>query len=370
MVMKIKAAVLRDVRKLGIEELELDPPKEKEVLVKVAYCGFCRSDLSHIVGHIESPFPMAMGHEAAGVVEEVGSGVTKVKKGDRVAATWMIPCGKCPTCITGHGNVCLGNFEYLLNNTMLDGTMRLRDKDGQDVHHHILVAGLSTHIVISEDGALAVPDELPLDQACFMGCCVPTGVGAAMNKADVKLGDSVAVFGMGGIGLNAVRGASLRGADPLIAVDLEESKKDIAKEFGATHFINGSKDDPVPKIQELSGGGADIALECSGDPGASVQAFWSLGMLGKLVQVGIIPVQETASFPLTFLTFHEREILGCLYGSLSTYYDIPKLMQAAVKGDLKTEKLASNKFKLEEINDVVEAMEKREIIGRWVCEMD
>jgi S-(hydroxymethyl)glutathione dehydrogenase/alcohol dehydrogenase len=369
--MKIKGAVLRDVRKLGIENLTLDPPKAKEVLIKIEYCGFCHSDLSHIIGNIPSPFPMLMGHEAAGVVEQVGPEVAKIKKGDRVVACWMVPCGSCPTCVSGHGNVCMGNFHALLNNTLLDGTMRLHDKSGQDVHHHILVAGFATHAVIPENGALKVPDELPLDQACFMGCCVPTGIGAAMNKANVKYGDSVAVFGLGGIGLNAVRGAALRGAYPLIAVDLEGSKEKIAREFGATHFVNASKEDPVKKIQELTaGGGVNIALECSGDSGASVQAFWSLGMLGKLVQVGIIPVQQTASLPLTFLTFHEKEVLGCLYGSLSTSYDIPKLMQAAVRGELKTDKLTSKQFKLAEINDVVAAMEKREITGRWVCKMD
>lgn len=369
--MKIEGAVLRDVRKLGIENLTLDPPKAKEVLIKIEYCGFCHSDLSHIIGNIPSPFPMLMGHEAAGVVEQVGPEVTKVKKGDRVVACWMVPCGSCPTCASGHGNVCMGNFQALLNNTLLDGTMRLHDKSGQDVHHHILVAGFATHAVIPENGALKVPDELPLDQACFMGCCVPTGVGAAMNKANVKYRDCVAVFGLGGIGLNAVRGAALKGAFPLIAVDLEGSKEKIAREFGATHFINSSKEDPVKKIQELTaGGGVNIALECSGDAGASVQAFWSLGMLGKLVQVGILPVQQTASLPLTFLTFHEKEVLGCLYGSLSTQYDIPKLMQAAVMGELKTEKLTSKKFKLAEINDVVTAMEKREITGRWVCKID
>ena len=380
--MKIKSAVLREPNKpLSIEELELADPKEKEVLVKYAYTGFCHSDLHLMLGEIPVGLSRAIGHEAAGVVQKVGPGVTKVKKGDHVVCTWMVPCGECPQCLKGMGNICTGNFANFLEGFLLDGTSRLKDKKGKLVRQSEFVAGFSSYAVVPEDGAIPIPKEMPLDQACFMGCCVPTGWGSVVNAGNVQLGDSVAVYGVGGIGLNIVRAAYLREANPIIAVDLEKSKKGIAKQFGATHFIDSSKEDPVPVIMELTGGvqaedgnwmggGADIVFEAIGDPGAIVQAYWSLGVAGKLVIPGIIPADKTVNLPLTFLPLQQKSILGTLYGGISTRIDIPKLVNFAMKGDLKLNKIATKKFKLEEINDVANAMIKRQIRGRWVCEWD
>ena len=380
--MKIKAAVLREPNKpLTIEDLDLAPPKEKEVLVKNVYTGFCHSDLHLMLGEIPIGLPLVIGHEASGVVEDVGSGVTKVKKGDHVVGTWMVPCGKCPQCLRGMGNICSGNFGNFLEGMLLDGTSRLTDKKGEMVRHGQFVSGFSTYSVLPEDGAIPAPKDFPLDQACFMGCCVPTGWGSVVNTANVQPGDSVVVYGLGGVGLNCLRAAVLRHANPVIAVDLEGSKEDLAKEFGATHFIDNSKEDPIPVIMELTGGiqaedgswmggGADFVFEAIGDPGAIVQAYWCLGMAGKLVIPGIMPVDQTANLPLTFLPLQQKSILGNLYGSISTQIDIPRLIDLAMAGDLKVDKLTSNKFKLEEINDVADAMIKRQIRGRWVCEFD
>jgi Zn-dependent alcohol dehydrogenase len=370
--MKIKSAVLRDTKKpLSIEELELDPPKEHEILVKYAFTGFCHSDLSVMRGSVYMDLPMAIGHEAAGVVEEVGNNVTKVKKGDHVVATFMVPCGKCPQCLRGRGNICTGNMGAFVNGMLLDGTSRLTDKDGKMVRHGNFVSGFSSYSVIPEDGAIPIPKALPLDQACLMGCCVPTGWGSVTNTANVQLGDSVVVYGLGGVGLNVLRAAFLRHANPVIAVDLEGSKEDLAMEFGATHFIDNSKEDPVPKIKELTGGsGADVVFEVIGDPGAQSQALWSTGVASKLIFIGITPENQTASLTTTFIPFHQKSILGNVYGSISTHIDIPRLVDLVLKGDLKLDKLISKTFKLEEINDVADAMEKRQIRGRWVCKWD
>ncbi|MFZ0451614.1 MAG: alcohol dehydrogenase catalytic domain-containing protein [Desulfatiglandaceae bacterium] len=369
--MKIKSAVLRETNKpMTIEELELAPPQEGEVLVKTAYTGWCHSDLHLVLGEIPIEMPLAIGHEASGIVEEVGPGVTKLKPGDHVVGTWMIPCGKCPQCLRGMGNICSGNFEAFLSGMLLDGTSRLSDENGNMVRHGNFVSGFSNYTVLPEDGAIPVRKDMPLDQACFMGCCVPTGWGSVTNIAKVQPGESVVVYGLGGVGLNILRASVLCHANPVIAVDLEGSKEALAKEFGATHFIDNSKDDPVPIIQDLTGGGADVVFEAIGDPGAIIQAYWSTGMGARLVIPGITPHDQTTNLPLMLLPLHQKSILGNLYGSISTHIDIPRLVDIAMKEDLKLDKLITNYFKVEEINDVADKMLKREIKGRWVCKWD
>jgi S-(hydroxymethyl)glutathione dehydrogenase/alcohol dehydrogenase len=367
--MKIKAAVLREYNEpISIEEIELAPPKEKEVLVKTAYTGFCHSDYSFIIGAFKFPIPLVLGHEASGVVEDVGPGVTSVKKGDHVVAAWMCPCGHCPECVSGRGHICRKSHEHHSAGTLLDGTSRLTDAKGNRLNHQTLVSGFAEYMVIPEIGTIKIRDDMPLDQACFLSCCVPTGFGAVYNVAGVKPGDSVAIWGMGGVGLNVVRGAKLRSAYPIIGVDLEGSKEAIAREFGATHFINNSKEDPVPIIQELTGGGARYCFEAIGDPGAITQAVWALSLGGQLTQIGITPEVEMTGLPLAYFPPHCKSVVGTLYGNIRTHEDIPTFADMAMKGDIILDKLISKKFKVEEINQVVETMRKRQIIGRWVCD--
>jgi S-(hydroxymethyl)glutathione dehydrogenase/alcohol dehydrogenase len=197
---------------------------------------------------------------------------------------------------------------------------------------------------------------------------MPTGFGAVYNAAGVKPGESVAIWGMGGVGLNVVRGAKLRSANPIIGVDLEGSKEAIARQFGVTHFINSSQKDPVPIVQELTGGGANYCFEVIGDPGAVTQASWALGLGGKLIQIGITPPTSLTGLPLTFFSSHCKDLIGVMYGKIHTHVDIPRFADMAMKGDLMLDKLISKKFKIEEINDAVEAMKNRQIIGRWVCD--
>jgi S-(hydroxymethyl)glutathione dehydrogenase/alcohol dehydrogenase len=366
--MKIKAAVLREYHKpLSIEELELEDPKEHEILVRIAATGFCHSDLHFMVEEITTILPKVLGHETAGIVEKVGPGVTKVQPGDHIVGTYNVPCGHCHQCINGRGNLCETYFDYFLNGLLLDGTSRLRDKDGNQVGHGMYVSGFSNYSVMPEQAIYKLPKELPLEEACFLGCCVATGFGSVENVGKVKAGNSAVVYGCGGVGLSTIRGASLRYANPLIAVDLEGSKEEIAREFGATHFIDSSKEDPVPKIQELTDGhGAEIVFEAIGDPGAQVQAYWSSRIGGTLVFSGATPEKEPTSLPLLFLTMHAKSILGTIYGEVRIAEDMPRLIDLACTGSLKVNKLGTRKVKLEEINDVAEAMLKRQVTGRWV----
>jgi S-(hydroxymethyl)glutathione dehydrogenase/alcohol dehydrogenase len=378
--MKMKAAVLKEYNQpITVEEVELAPPREHEVLIKTAYTGFCHSDLSFMKGDVPFPIPMVIGHEASGIVEATGPGVTSLEKGDHVVATWMVSCGHCPECTSGRGHICRKSHGIHTQGTLMDGTSRLRDKEGNVLFHSVFVAGFAEYMVLPEAGTVKIRDDLPLDQACTLACCMPTGFGAACNAAQVKPGQSVAVWGLGGVGLNVVQGAKLRGAYPIFGVDLEGSKEKIARTCGVTHFINSSKEDPVPIIQlatggvrmengMILGGGADIIFEVSGDTGAIVQASWALAIGGKWVQVGIHPANKVAELVLTFFPPHCKTLQGTLYGNIRTHQDIPAFADMIMRGDFKVDQLITKKFKLEEINDVAEAMDKRQIIGRWVCE--
>jgi S-(hydroxymethyl)glutathione dehydrogenase/alcohol dehydrogenase len=372
MVMKMKAAVCREYNApITIEEVELAPPKTKEVLVKTRYTGFCHSDWSAVAGWLGFPLPLVLGHEAAGIVVDVGSGVTSVEKGDHVVTSWAVSCGTCKQCVSGRENICSTNREFIGAGTLLDGTSRLTDAKGKGLCHQTFVSGFAEYMVVPEQGAIKMRKDLPLDQACLIGCCVPTGFGAVYNAAGVKPRDSVAVWGMGGIGLNVVQGAKLRGANPIIAVDLEGSKEAIAREFGATHFINSSKEDPVPRVQELTDGGADFVFEAAGEIGSIAQVYWAMGIGGKQIQIGIHSMHDTVPLSLSFTPPHNRDIIGTLYGGVHTHQDLSKIADMIMDGTyINLNKLITKKFKLEQINDVYETMTKRQIIGRWVCAFD
>jgi S-(hydroxymethyl)glutathione dehydrogenase / alcohol dehydrogenase len=367
--MKMKAAVCREFGKaLRIEEVDLAPPKVKEVLVRTMYTGFCHSDLSAMAGSYGFPAPWVPGHESSGIVEDVGPGVTSLKKGDRVVATWMITCGECAQCTSGRGHICSTSHAIHMKGGLWDGTSRLIDSKGERLYHQTFVSGFAEYMVIPEQGAIKVRDGFPLDQACFIACCMPTGLGAVNNVANIKPGNSVAIWGMGGVGLNVVQAAKRRGARPLIGVDIEGSKEDIARDFGVGCFIDSSKEDPVPKIQELTGGGANFCFEAVGDPGSLLQAYWALGIGGKLIMIGMPSVDTLVGLPLMFTPAHNRDVLGTLYGNVRTHQDLPKFMDMIMDGDyIDLGKLITRKFRLEDINDVYDAMTKRQIIGRWVC---
>ena len=372
--MKIKAAVLRKYgAPMPIEELELAPPREHEVQVKMLACGFCHSDLSVWQGHIPQDIPMVAGHEACAVVEKVGPGVSKLKPGDRVIGCWMVPCGHCYQCRRGHPNLCETAMPFFQAGNLLDGTSRLTDKHGKRVGLGSFIAGFATHSVMPETGAIRVPDhiKLPPEQLCQLGCSVATGWGSVVNVAGAREGNSIGVWGCGGIGLNAIRFAALRHCHPIVAVDIEASKRDLALEFGATHFIDNSQTDPIPVIKELTGGaGLEFAIEAIGDPGAQVQAWWAIRSGGTVITIGIPPIDSTTNLPLFYAPLHAKSIRGTLYGETHPTEDLPHLMEVMNTGVLKTDKLVTRLIKLEELDEVRRAMLAREVKGRWVIKYD
>ena len=371
--MKMKAAVYRAYGgPISVEEVELAPPKEHEVLVKTSYTGWCKSDYVMVSGRIQTSLPRVVGHEASGVVAELGPGVTTVQKGDHVTASWSSSCGKCKMCLSGKENLCLAYTPLRGQGALLDGTSRLTDAKGNRLGHDFFVAGFAEYMVIPEANALKLRKDLPLDVACFLGCCMPTGFGAVYNTARVKPGDSVAVWGIGGVGLNVVQGAKIAGARPIIAVDLEGSKEAKAREFGATHFIDSSREDPVPKVREITGGaGADIIFEASGEGGAIAQLYWAMATGGKHIQIGVHSAEEKVPMNFTFTPGSRRQMIGCLYGDVHLNTEVPAMADMLMEDkyiDLK--KLISREFTLDEINEAYDAMEKRKIIGRWVCSFE
>ena len=369
--MKIKGAVLRDTSKpYSMEELELDSPHEEEVLVKWLYTGYCHSDLSNLKGRTMMKLPLVAGHECAGVVTGIGKGVKKFKEGDKGGGTWMVPCGHCPECRKGMGNICSGNFDAFVGGTMLDGTSRIKDFRGETVLHGNFVSGFSDYTIVPEGGLVKVTNDIPLDWACLMSCCVPTGWGTVTKAANVKPMDSVALWGMGGVGQNTLRAAAMRGAYPLIAVDVEESRRERAMKLGASHFICNAKEDPIPQILELTNGGCDFVFETCGQVGATEQAWWALRPAGKLMMMGIIPQDQPARLPLIFSVFHQKDVIGTLYGGVSVQDEIPKLMEMAMTGQLMIDTIIEGYFKLEELNDIAEKMENRELGGRWICKLE
>jgi len=370
--METKAAVLREYNKpLTIETLELEDPKANEVLVRVVACGVCHSDLHAIKGDLPFPTPAVLGHEIGGIVEKVGPGVSRVQVGDHVICAYMFSCGKCFHCLNGNHNLCETAMPCYLMGTLLDGTSRLRDKKGDSISHLLMASGFSQYAVTPEDNAVVIPKDVPLDKASLIGCCVPTGYGAVVQVAKLQPHSAVGVWGCGGVGLSTITAASMVAAYPIIAVDLEGSKEKIALELGATHFIDSSREDPVTKIQELTGErGVDYAFECVGDPGAQVQAFWAVRQAGTLILEGVAPIASTAAFPTSFLTLHDKKVIGSLYGSQNNHLVIPKLVGLYMGGALKLDKMISRKIKLQEINEAFEAMEKRQILGRWVIAME
>ncbi|MFC1941785.1 alcohol dehydrogenase catalytic domain-containing protein [Chloroflexota bacterium] len=372
--MKIKAAVLREYgAPMPIEELELAAPREHEVQVKMLTCGFCHSDLSVWMGYIPQDIPMVPGHEACAVVEKIGPGVTTLKPGDRVIGCWMVPCGHCFQCRRGHPNLCETSMAHFQKGNLLDGTSRLTDKNGKRVGLGSFIAGFATHSVMPEIGAIRVPDhiKLPPEQLCQLGCSVATGWGSVVNVAKVREGDSIGIWGCGGIGLNAIRFASIRGCNPIVAVDLEASKRDIAIDFGATHFIDSSKGDPIPIINGFTGGaGLQFAIEATGDPGAQVQAWWAVRSGGTIVATGVAPIDSTTNLPLFYAPLHAKSIKGTLYGEAHPTEDLPSLMEIMNTGILKTDKLVTRLITLDDLDEVRRTMMDREVIGRWVIKYD
>ena len=347
--MKTKAAVLYQLGEpLEIEEVELQSPKPGEVLVKVAGAGVCHSDLSVIEGVIPYPLPGVLGHEGAGVVEALGPGVTGLQAGDHVIFSFIPSCGECFYCRRGKPNLC--DTALRLGGNLYDGTSRLSNSKGETLNHFSATSCFAEYTVVPQQGAIKVGPDAPLDKLALIGCCVTTGVGAAINTAKVEPGSSVAIFGCGGVGLSVIQGAAISGAQPVIAIDLVEERLALAKELGATHTINASKDDAIRGIRDLTEGrGVDYAFEAIGREETFSQAYRSIHWGGTCVMVGVPSTEARPTFD-SRLVMQERTIMGSLYGSSNPHVDFLKLTQLYEAGKLKLDEMVTRTRPLEQIN--------------------
>jgi S-(hydroxymethyl)glutathione dehydrogenase/alcohol dehydrogenase len=353
----MRAAVLYSWNEpFKVEEVELGAPRQGEVRVKLAASGVCHSDLSIQRGTLPLPPPRIIGHEGAGVVEEVGPGVTSVAPGDHVILSWMYPCGHCVECGRGRPAHCEAALGAMMSGGGADGSTRFTVR-GQDMPHW--VGSFAEHTIVPETGCVKIRQDAPLDKACLVGCGVMTGVGAVLNTAKVEPGASVAVFGAGGVGLNVIQGSVLAGAEKIIAVDLLDSKLALARDFGATHTVNASKSEPEAEIRGLTNGkGVDYAFEVIGSPKVIVQAFASLARGGKAVVVGAPPFGSEVTLPAFPFSMEEKSVIGSFYGTPRFHYDMPRIIDLYMAGRLKLDQLVTRKFPLADINRAMEAMEQ------------
>jgi NDMA-dependent alcohol dehydrogenase len=343
------------------DDIEVASPKAGELKIRIAASGVCHSDLSVQNGTIPVPPQTVLGHEGAGVVEEVGEGVTGFEVGDHVVLTFVPQCGDCYFC--NHGQSYLCEKAGMLNmGGMLDGTKRLSSQ-GQPLGQ---MAGLGTFnqtTIVPTISAVKIDKDVPLKAAALIGCGVQTGVGAALNTASIKKGDTVAVIGCGGVGLNVIQGARIAGADRIIAVDMVESKLQLAKEFGATDFVNAGDGDPVAAVRGITGGrGVDAAFEVIGLGPTVEQAINMTRNGGEAILVGVprFDVMLNLNVALTFL-YTAKTIKGCWYGSTDAKVDVPKLLDLYKKGELKLDELISREIGLEDVNEAFDAMKAGEV---------
>jgi S-(hydroxymethyl)glutathione dehydrogenase/alcohol dehydrogenase len=350
---KIAAAVLRRPgQPLEVCELDLAPPGRDEVLVRIDATGICRSDLSYIDGTWPIPLPIVLGHEGAGMIEGVGEGVDPGRLGEPVVLTFSPPCGACRFCLEGRSNLCLEAAAGLDSGLLRDGTSRL-SLAGEPVHHLAFVSSFASHAVVPANGALAIPGGLDPALACLLGCGVSTGVLSVTRRAGVRPGESVAIFGCGGVGLAAVLGARLVSALPVIAVDPIAAKRDLARALGATHAIDPADGDPAEQVRAIVPGGVDVAFEALGRPAVAEQAFASVRDGGTTVLIGQPPMGARAGFDVYAATQFEHTILGSNLGGAVPGLHIPQLARLAVAGMLDLAPLVTHRFGLAQINEAV-----------------
>ena len=352
--MNAKAAVLYEVKKpVVVEDVELMEPGAHEVLVKWAANGVCHSDLHVITGDSPHPLPVVLGHEAAGVVQRIGAGVETVKPGDHVCSSYIPSCGTCWYCIGGQPTMCALRDKPRW--FMLDGTTRFK-KNGQGLHHFLQVAGYATHSVLPEVSVIPIRKDVPLDVVCLVSCGVLAGAGPVFNRAKVPPGASVAVWGCGGVGLNTIQMARLVGAGKVIAVDVMKQKLGWAEEFGATHVVDASKEDPVARVQALSGrGGVDYAFEIVGTQKTIEQALAATHRGGTCVVVGVSPAGTRVSIDPGML-LQQRVLTGSSFGGGHQRTDVPMLIDLYMDGKYRLDEMITRRVPLEELNNAFDLM--------------
>jgi alcohol dehydrogenase len=338
---------------LRLVELELDDPGPAELLVRIEAAGVCHSDLSVVDGSRPRPVPIALGHEAAGVVEAIGPGVLDVRPGDRVVLTFVPSCGVCAACASGEPALCPPGAAANGEGRMLAGGRRLHDGP-LDVHHHLGVSAFATHAVVARGSAVVIPPDVPSATAALFGCAMLTGTGAVLSAAQVRPGESVAVFGLGGVGLAAVMGAAVAGAHPLIGVDPVASKRDLAVELGATVAVAPAEAEAA--IAELTGPGARHAIETAGSGAALEAAYRFTARGGTTVSVGLPDPSVEVRLPVASLVADARTLVGSYLGSSAPQRDVPRLLGLWSAGRLPVERMLSGVVPLSDANVAMEAL--------------
>ena len=350
----MKAALLHEVNKpLTIETIDHRDPLANEVVVRTIVSGVCHSDLHFVDGNWKTRLPAVLGHEAAGIVERVGEGVTYVQPGDRVIMSFRPFCGTCTYCTSGRPNLC--------NNRAISSLGRDRlTWDGKPVTQFSSVASFAEEMLTHENGVVKIPEEMPMAEAALIGCGVMTGVGAALYTAKVPGGAVTAVIGCGGVGLNVIQGLRVAGASRIIAVDVLDNKLEMAKRFGATDVINARQADAVQVAKDMTGDGVEYAFEAIGNTTAARQAFDMVQAGGTAVIVGMMPMDSEISVPgPAFL--QEKNMIGCMYGSTRFREHMPKLIALFQQGRLDLSALVTRRYPLEGVNEAFAAMQKGEV---------
>jgi S-(hydroxymethyl)glutathione dehydrogenase/alcohol dehydrogenase len=341
---------------LIVEEVDIDPPQQSEVKIRLTATAICHSDVHLIRGEWGGDLPIVAGHEAAGIVEAVGENVTLTKPGDAVVVSLLRSCGRCFYCALGSPHMCEGTFALATES-------RLRNQRGEPLQHGIRTAAFAEYAIVDQSQVVQVPAEMPLDRAALLACGVITGLGAVVNTARVGPGQSVVVIGTGGVGLNAIQGAVLVGAHPIVAVDRLDTKLTAARTFGATHTINAAQQDLVASVAELtSGRGADYAFVTVGSPTAVAQAVTIIRPAGTVVIVGIPHEGATVALPIGDVVRNEKRVIGSRMGSTRLSVDVPRLVDLYRHGRLKLDELITARYPLEQINEAIEAMETGEVL--------
>lgn len=351
----MKAAVCYEFGKpLVVEELDMESPHKNEVKIKLAATAVCHSDLHFMAGDLPGHIPFVPGHESAGYVDEVGEGVTNVKPGDRVVVSLLRSCGECMYCKTGRPSMCQATWP-------LDTESRWKNKKGEPVYHGLRVASFAESCIVDKSQVIPIPADMPMDRAALLACGVITGYGAVVNKAKVRPSESCVIIGVGGVGLNAIQGASISGAYPVIAVDMLDKKLEASKTFGSTHLVNASKGDPVEQVKEITGGyGADYVIVTVGVTSAIAQGVTMLGRQGTVVIVGLA-TQNLEVFPMDIIDY-EKVITASFMGTTNSSQDIPKLINLYKSGKLKLDELITAHYTLDKINEAVSSTESGEAL--------
>jgi S-(hydroxymethyl)glutathione dehydrogenase/alcohol dehydrogenase len=353
----MKAAICYEFGKpLVIEDAEIAAPAEGEVKVRLAATAICHSDIHDMKGELPGPVPFISGHESAGYIEEVGPGVTSVKKGDPVMVSLLSSCGECYYCITGLPHLCLNKFNP-------PGHQHLKTKEGKPLAARGSVGGFAEYVLVKDTQVVVMPPDMPLDRAALLSCGVITGFGAVVNRARVGAFQSVVVIGAGGVGINAIQGAAYVGAYPIIAVDTLDAKMERAKEFGATHGVNAKSEDAADQIRKLtSGRGAEYVFVTVGSNAAIKQGIGMTAPRGTTIVIGLPPATEQLCFsPLEIIPV-EKNLIGGFMGAVNLKVDIPHLVAMYQTGRLKLDEIITARYPLEKINEAVASTETGETL--------